>query len=76
MPNRSRFSFPVRRLAVITAMLSIGASTLAGPASAATGPYQVKDINLGGSSNPTELTSVSSAGEAGDDAELWMFFVP
>jgi len=75
MPNRSTFKFPARRHALIAATLAIGASTLAGPVSAATGPYLVKDINGSGASNPSWLTPVddilffSAKGPKG--RELW-----
>src|SRR5688572_17395184 len=77
MPSQSRTIFPVRRLTVIVTAVALGVATIAGPASAATGPYLVKDIKLNGSSVPDGLTEMGgklyfSAAGGGKGRELWV----
>lgn len=74
--HRPRASRMWIHLAVAMAAAALSVTTLALPAAAAGQPSLVKDINPGGSSNPTELTKVGNtlffaANDGVHGTELW-----
>jgi ELWxxDGT repeat protein len=75
MLSRSNSTVRVSRLAVFATAIALGASALAGPASAASAPHMVRDISPSGASSPAELTPIGNTlfftadGKGG--RELW-----